>query len=100
MGMTATSHAFHASNVAGAQRVPGAITGINLDFAGQMKDQPAFGKRMEGPLSGTVNLLHPIPQSLTPAAGSEPPRTGRWRHHHDPLPRGHRRARDVGIVVP
>jgi hypothetical protein len=39
--------------------VPGAITGANLDFAGQMNDQPAFGKRVEVPLSGTIKLLHP-----------------------------------------
>src|SRR5712691_6673917 len=28
-------------------------------FAGKMNDQPAFGKRVEVPLSGTVKLLHP-----------------------------------------
>ena len=59
MGVTATGHIFHESNVAGAKHVPGAITGANLDFAGQMHDQPAFGKRVEVPLSGTVKLLHP-----------------------------------------
>src|SRR6266446_7604865 len=32
---------------------------------------------------------------------TEPTLTGWWRNrHHDPLPLGHRRARDVGIVVP
>src|SRR5262245_28572443 len=43
MGMTATGHVFHESNIAGAKHVPGAITGTNLDFAGQMNDQPALG---------------------------------------------------------
>ncbi len=59
MGVTATGHIFHESNVAGAKHVPGAITGANFDFAGKMNDQPAFGKRVEVPLSGTVKLLHP-----------------------------------------
>ena len=59
MGVTATGHVFHESNVAGSKHVPGAITGANLDFAGKMNDQPAFGKRVEVPLSGTVKLFHP-----------------------------------------
>src|SRR3989454_1914979 len=59
MGVTATGHVFHESNVAGSKHLPGAITGANLDFAGKMNDQPAFGKRVEVPLSGTVKLLHP-----------------------------------------
>jgi hypothetical protein len=59
VGVTATRHVFHESNVAGSKHVPGAITGANLDFAGKMNDQPAFGKRVEVPLSGTVKLLHP-----------------------------------------
>jgi hypothetical protein len=59
MGVPATGHVFHESNVAGAKHVPGAITGANLDFTGQMNDQPAFGKRVEVPLSGPVKLLHP-----------------------------------------
>src|SRR5262249_20927093 len=59
MGVTTTGHVFHESNVASSKYVPGAITGANLNFAGQMNDQPAFGKRVEVPLSGTVKLLHP-----------------------------------------
>src|SRR5882724_10163374 len=59
MGVTATGYVFHELNVAGSKHVPGAITGANLDFAGKMNDQPAFGKRVEVPLSGTVKLLHP-----------------------------------------
>jgi len=59
MGVTATGHIFHESNVAGAKHVPGAITGANFDFAGKMNDQAAFVKRVEVPLSGTVKLLHP-----------------------------------------
>src|SRR6266702_4208410 len=59
MGLPATGHVFHESNVADAKHLPGAITGANLDFAGQMNDQPAFGKRVEVPLSGPVKLLHP-----------------------------------------
>src|SRR5712691_9775138 len=59
MGVPATGHVFHESHVAGSKHSPGAITGANLDFAGQMNDQPAFGKRVEVPLSGTVKLLHP-----------------------------------------
>src|SRR6266446_5066807 len=59
MGVTATGHVFHESNVSGAKYVPGAITGANLDFAGKMNDQSAFGKRVEVPLSGPVKLLHP-----------------------------------------
>jgi hypothetical protein len=55
----ATGHVFHEANVAGAKHLPGTITGANLDFAGQMNDQPAFGKRVEVPLSGPVKLLHP-----------------------------------------
>jgi len=58
-GRPATGHVFHESNVAGSKHLPGAITGANLDFAGKMHDQPAFGKRVEVPLSGTVKLLHP-----------------------------------------
>src|SRR5215468_11144213 len=59
MGVTATGHVFHESNIAGSKYLPGAITGANLDFAGQMNDQPAFGKRVEVHLSGPVKLLHP-----------------------------------------
>src|SRR5262245_59852150 len=59
VGVTATGHIFHESNVAGTKHLPGAITGTNLDFAGQMNDQPAFGKRVEVHLSGPVKLLHP-----------------------------------------
>jgi hypothetical protein len=59
MGVTATGHVFHKSTVAGATHVPGAITGAHLDFARKMHDQPAFGKRVEVPLSGPVTLLHP-----------------------------------------
>src|SRR2546426_10062987 len=59
MGVTATGHVFHESNVAGSKHSPGAITGANLDFAGKMNDQQAFGKRVEVPISGTVKLLHP-----------------------------------------
>src|SRR4029453_2664698 len=54
----ATRHGFHKSEVAGSKHLPGAITGANLDFAGEMNDQPAFGKRVEVPLSGPVKLLH------------------------------------------
>jgi hypothetical protein len=39
--------------------VPGPITGTNLDFAGQMNDQPAFGQGVEVHLSVPVKLLHP-----------------------------------------
>src|SRR5215471_20754017 len=59
MGVTGTGHVFHKSNVAGAKHVSGAITGANLDFARKMNDQPAFGKRVEVPLSGPIKLLHP-----------------------------------------
>jgi hypothetical protein len=55
----ATGHVFHEANVAGAKHVPGPITGANLDFAGQMNDQPAFGQGVEVHLSGPVKLLHP-----------------------------------------
>ena len=47
VGVTATGHVFHESNVASAKHVPGPITGANLDFTGQMNDQPAFGQGME-----------------------------------------------------
>src|SRR5215467_13130367 len=59
MGVTATGHVFHEANVAGAKHLLGAITGANLDFAGQMNDQPAFGQWVEGSISGSVKLLHP-----------------------------------------
>jgi hypothetical protein len=59
MGVTTTGHVFHEANVAGSKHLFGAITGANLDFAGEMNDQPAFGKRVEIPLSGPVKLLHP-----------------------------------------
>jgi hypothetical protein len=35
--------------------VPGPITGTNLDFAGQMNDQPAFGQGVEVHLSVKLN---------------------------------------------
>src|SRR5215831_18075836 len=55
----APGHVFHEAHVAGAKHVPGPITGANLDFAGQMNDQPAFGQGVEVHLSGSVKLLHP-----------------------------------------
>ena len=55
----ATGHVFHKANVTGSKHVPGPITGANLDFAGQMNDQPAFGQWVEVHLSGPVKLLHP-----------------------------------------
>ena len=39
----APGHVFHEADVTGAKHVPGPITGANLDVAGQMNDQPAFG---------------------------------------------------------
>jgi hypothetical protein len=58
MSVPATSYVFHETNVTGAKHVPGAITGANLDFAGQMDDQPAFGQRMEVHLPGPIKLLY------------------------------------------
>src|SRR5215813_768140 len=55
----APGHVFHETDVAGAKHVPGPITRANLDFTGQMNDQPAFGQGVEVHLSGPVKLLHP-----------------------------------------
>src|SRR5215471_5264512 len=55
----APGRVFHETDVAGAKHVPGPITRANLDFTGQMNDQPAFGQGVEIHLSGPVTLLHP-----------------------------------------
>jgi len=62
VGVTATRHVFHESNVAGSKHVPGAITGANLDFAGEMNDQPAFGKRVEVPAFWSRQTVAPGPR--------------------------------------
>src|SRR5262249_3805677 len=47
MRVPAPGHVFHETDVAGAKHVSGPITGANLDFPGQMNDQPAFGQGVE-----------------------------------------------------
>jgi hypothetical protein len=58
MRVPAPGHIFHEAHVTGAKHGPGPITGANLDFAGQMHDQPAFRQGVEVHLSGPVKLLY------------------------------------------
>lgn len=56
MGVTATGHVFHESNVASPKYLLGTITGCDFNFARKMNDHPAFRQRVEVHLSGTVKL--------------------------------------------
>ena len=59
MGVPAAGHIFRESNVACTKYLLGAIGGSDLNLAGEMDDQTAFGQRMEINVSGTVKLLDP-----------------------------------------
>ena len=81
MGVTTTRHIFHESNVAGSKYLPGSITGSNLNFAGKMNNQPAFGQWAEVALGDVLhNSVQVHETDWVSRADIDPEQTRSTRH--------------------